>query len=40
MTDDFDDFCLWMYVLVDDIWRDCTPFLSSPGQRHCAVTVI
>ena len=31
MINDFDDFCLWMYVIVDDIWQQMTPFFKRPG---------
>jgi hypothetical protein len=31
MINDFDDFCLWMYVIVDDIWQQITPFFKRPG---------
>lgn len=31
MINDFDDFCLWMYVIVDDIWQQIAPFFKRPG---------
>lgn len=31
MINDFDDFCLWMYAIVDDIWRQITPLFKRPG---------
>ena len=31
MIDSFDDFCLWMYVMVDDIWQQITPLFKRPG---------
>lgn len=31
MIDNFDDFCLWMYVVVDDIWREIAPLFKRPG---------
>jgi hypothetical protein len=31
MIEDFDDFCLWMYVLVDDLWREIAPLFKRPG---------
>ena len=31
MINDFDDFCLWMYVIVDDIWRQIAPLFKRPG---------
>lgn len=31
MIDSFDDFCLWMYVMVDDIWQQLRPMFKRPG---------
>ena len=31
MIDNFDDFCLWMYVMVDDIWQQIEPMFKRPG---------
>ena len=31
MINDFSDFCLWMYVIVDDIWQQIAPFFGRPG---------
>jgi IS5 family transposase len=31
MIDDFDDFCTWVYVIVDDIWRQIAPLFKRPG---------
>jgi hypothetical protein len=31
MIEDFDDFCLWMYVMVDDIWQEIAPQFKRPG---------
>ena len=31
MITEFDDFCLWMYVIVDDIWRETAPLFKRPG---------
>jgi hypothetical protein len=31
MIADFDDFCTWMYVVVDDIWRQIAPLFKRPG---------
>src|SRR5262249_55503876 len=31
MIDDFADFCLWTYVVVDDIWRQIGPLFRHPG---------
>ena len=31
MIDTFDDFCLWMYVIVDDSYKELLPRLKRPG---------
>jgi IS5 family transposase len=31
MIEDFEDFCLWTYVLVDDIWQQLEPLFRRPG---------
>lgn len=31
MITDFDDFCLWVYVIVDDIWKQIAPLFKRPG---------
>ena len=31
MIESFDDFCLWMYVIVDDIWHEIAPLFKRPG---------
>ena len=31
MISDFADFCLWTYVVVDDIWDRIAPFFRRPG---------
>jgi hypothetical protein len=31
MIHDFDDFCLWMYVVVDDIWQQIAGLFARPG---------
>jgi len=31
MIDSFDDFCLWMYVMVDEIWQPISPLFKRPG---------
>jgi len=33
MIDSFDDFCLWMYVIVDDMWRQLAPLFKRPGPN-------
>lgn len=32
MIEDFDDFCLWMYVVVDDLWQAIAPLFKRPGR--------
>lgn len=31
MINDFNDFCTWMYVVIDDIWLKLAPFFKRPG---------
>jgi hypothetical protein len=31
MINDFNDFCTWMYAVVDDIWLKIAPFFKRPG---------
>jgi len=31
MINDFNDFCTWMYIVVDDIWLTIAPFFKRPG---------
>lgn len=31
MINEFNDFCLWMYCVVDDIWLTIAPFFKRPG---------
>lgn len=33
MINDFDDFCLWMYFVVDEIWLKIAPFFKRPGPK-------
>lgn len=33
MITDFDDFCTWMFVLIDDIWHVLAPFYTRPGPH-------
>lgn len=33
MINDFSDFCLWMYVIVDDIWQQIAPMFARPGPE-------
>ncbi len=30
MITEFEDFCLWVYVVVDDIWKRLGPLLLPP----------
>jgi hypothetical protein len=39
MINDFDDFCLRMYAIVDEIFQEIAPAFSRPGQSPSAVTV-
>lgn len=31
MIADFDEFSLWMYVIVDDVWQQIAPLYKRPG---------
>ncbi len=31
MIDDFDDFCFWTYVVVDEVWQRLAPLFRRPG---------
>jgi hypothetical protein len=31
MIDSFEDFCVWTYVMVDDIWKEISPLFKRPG---------
>lgn len=31
MINDFNDFCTWMYIVVDDIWLKIAPLFKRPG---------
>jgi IS5 family transposase len=33
MIHDFEDFCLYVYVIVDDIWQEIAPYFSRPGPK-------
>lgn len=33
MITDFDDFCTWMYTIVDDIWLQIAPQFKHPGPE-------
>ena len=37
MIENFDDFCLCVYVIVDDIWQQIAPIFKRPGpQPECS----
>lgn len=31
MIAEFDDFCLWMYVVIDEVWQHIAPMFGRPG---------
>ncbi len=31
MITSFDDFCLWMYVVIDEVWQQIAPMFRRPG---------
>ena len=33
MINDFEDFCTWMYAIIDDIWQQITPLFRRPGPE-------
>ncbi len=33
MIASFDDFCTWMFVIVDDIWQEIEPLFKRPGPQ-------
>ena len=33
MITDFEDFCTWIFVVVDDIWKTIAPFCKRPGPK-------
>lgn len=33
MITDFEDFCTWVFVVVDDIWTSLAPLFRRPGPR-------
>ncbi len=33
MITEFEDFCLWVYVVVDDIWEGLGPLFRRPGPE-------
>lgn len=33
MINDFEDFCTWMFVIIDDIWQKIEPLFQRPGPK-------
>ncbi|MFN2236441.1 MAG: IS982 family transposase [Anaerolineales bacterium] len=33
MINDFEDFCTWMYMIIDDIWLQIAPLFKRPGTK-------
>lgn len=33
MITNFEDFCTWVFVIVDDIWKSIAPFYKRPGPK-------
>jgi len=33
MINDFEDFCTWMYVIIDEIWQQIAPLFKRPGPQ-------
>jgi hypothetical protein len=33
MITNFEDFCTWVFVVVDDIWKPIAPFFKRPGPK-------
>ena len=33
MIDTFEDFCTWMYAIVDDVWQQIEPLYKRPGPK-------
>ena len=33
MINDFEDFCTWMYVIIDEIWQQIAPLFKRPGPK-------
>ena len=33
MIENFNDFCLWSYVIVDDVWQQIGPMFKRPGPK-------
>lgn len=30
---DFEDFCTWMYAIMDDLWQQIEPLFKRPGPK-------
>jgi hypothetical protein len=33
MITEFEDFCTWVFAVVDDMWKDISPFFKRPGPN-------
>lgn len=33
MINDFEDFCTWVFVIVDDIWKEIEAIYKRPGPK-------
>ena len=33
MITEFEDFCTWVFAVVDDIWKEISPFFKRPGPN-------
>ena len=33
MINDFEDFCTWMYAIIDDLWQQIEPLFKRPGPK-------
>jgi hypothetical protein len=33
MINDFEDFCTWMYIIIDDLWQQIAPLFKRPGPK-------
>ena len=33
MINDFEDFCTWMYMIIDEIWQEIEPLFKRPGPK-------
>jgi hypothetical protein len=41
MITDFDDFCTWVFVIVDDKWKTIAPFIKRSGPKpECSNSVL